>query len=65
MRTEKYAEQFFVMLYQIIDWRKPLNKYFFNNKKKLIIYMLLSPAMAITSVLFSLSLEPLITVSTQ
>ena len=42
-----------------------MNKYFFNNKKKLIIYMLLSPAMAITSVLFSLSLEPLITVSTQ
>jgi ATP-binding cassette subfamily C protein len=53
------------MLYQIIDWIKPLNKYFFNNKKKLIIYMLLSPAMTITSVLFSLSLEPLITVSTQ
>ncbi|SHI66091.1 ABC-type multidrug transport system, ATPase and permease component [Butyrivibrio fibrisolvens DSM 3071] len=42
-----------------------MNKYFFYNKKKLIIYMLLSPAMAITSVLFSLSLEPLITVSTQ
>ena len=42
-----------------------MNKYFFYSKKKLIIYMLLSPAMAITSVLFSLTLEPLITVSTQ
>ena len=42
-----------------------MNKYFLHNKKKLIIYLLLSPAMSITSVLFASSLEPLVNSATQ
>ena len=40
-------------------------KYFLQNKKKLITYLLLSPAMSITSVLFASALEPLVNSATQ
>lgn len=42
-----------------------MKKYFLINRKKFIIYMLLSPAMSLSSVLFASVLEPLVTVATQ
>ena len=40
-------------------------KYFLQNKKRFITYLLLSPAMSITSVLFASALEPLVNSATQ
>ncbi|SFQ40803.1 ABC-type multidrug transport system, ATPase and permease component [Lachnospiraceae bacterium XBB1006] len=40
-------------------------QYFLKNKKTLILYLILAPAMAVTSVLFASSLEPLVTASTK